>query len=152
MFISSITPDPVFISKNLKIILANGLWYPSNLRFFAISQGLSFKFLSETVLLAKSLLSEYAASWAKQALFNSFLCKKLNVSVSLSFGILSQCLGNGSHALLVNSDYFKCSSGINVPPANKNLLVISIILNYLFESSLFFLKSWFFLTTNSTIW
>ena len=45
--------------------------------------------LSETVLLAKSLLSEYAASWAKQALFNHFY-KCFKLPVSRNFWILSR--------------------------------------------------------------
>ena len=40
---------------------------------------------SETVLFAKSLLSEYAASWAKQALSNSFLYKRFKLPASLNF-------------------------------------------------------------------
>ena len=47
--------------------------------------------LSEIVLLAKSLLSEYAASCAKQALSNLFLYKCFKLPVSLNFGILSRC-------------------------------------------------------------
>ena len=39
----------------------------------AISQALSFKILSEIVLLAKTLLLEYATSSAKQASSNLFL-------------------------------------------------------------------------------
>ena len=43
--------------------------------------------MSEVVLLAKPLLSEYAASWAKQAFSNSFLgkCFKLPVFPNFEF-------------------------------------------------------------------
>ena len=51
------------------------------------------------VLFVKSLLSEYAASGAEQALSNSFLCKCFKLSVSLNFRILSRCLVNGLQAL-----------------------------------------------------
>ena len=44
--------------------------------------------LSEIVLFAKPLLSEYAASWAKQALSNSLLYKGFKLPVSLNFWIL----------------------------------------------------------------
>ena len=61
----TLPPDPgfffFFFVKNLQTILANALWYPSYLGFLAKSQALSFKTLPEIVLLAKSLLSEYAA-------------------------------------------------------------------------------------------
>ena len=48
--------------------------------------------LPETVLFAKSLLSEYA-------LPNSFLYKCFKLPVSLNFWISSQCLVNGLKAL-----------------------------------------------------
>ena len=64
----TLAPGPVFLSKNLDAILANSLGYLSYLGFLSISLSLSFKIFSKIVLLAKSLLSEYAASWAKQAL------------------------------------------------------------------------------------
>ena len=53
----------------------------------------------EIVLLAKSVLTEFAASRAKQALSISFLCKCFRFLVSLNFRILSQCLIKGPQAL-----------------------------------------------------
>ena len=49
--------------------------------------------------ITKSLLSEYVASWAKQALSNSFLYKCFTLTVSRNFQILSRCLANGPQAL-----------------------------------------------------
>ena len=69
---------------------------------FTISSNLislSFKIFSEIILLAKSLLLEYAASWAKQALFNPFLYKCFKLLIFLSFWMLSQCLVNDQQAL-----------------------------------------------------
>ena len=68
-------------------MLANPLFYQSYLGFIAISQALSFKILSETVPLAKSLLSEYVVSGTKQALFYLFLhiCFKLPLSLNFDF-------------------------------------------------------------------
>ena len=64
-----------------------------------MSEALSFEILSERVLFAKSLLSEYATSWTKQALSNSFLYKCFKLPVSLNFWILSQYLVNGPQTL-----------------------------------------------------
>ena len=58
--------------------------------------------MSEIFLLDRSLLSEYAASWAKQALSNSFLYKCSKLPVSLNCWILSWCSVNGVQALSVN--------------------------------------------------
>ena len=58
-----------------------------------------FQNLMEIVLLAKSVLTEYAVSRAKQALSNSFLYKCFRFLVSLNFRILSQCLIKGPQAL-----------------------------------------------------
>ena len=70
-------PDPVFLLKAYRLYL---LW--------SIMVYNSFKISSEIVLSAKSLLSEYAASWAKQALSNSCQYKCFKLSVSLNFWIL----------------------------------------------------------------
>ena len=91
----------------------------------------SFKNLSETVLLGKSLLSEYAASWPKQAFSNSFLYKCFKLPVSVDYWFLSRCLVNDPKALRVNTGCFKCNSGINLSPVNKNLLIILFILNFI---------------------
>ena len=37
------------------------------------------------VIFSKLLTSKYAASWAKQSLSNSFMCKSFNLPVSLNF-------------------------------------------------------------------
>ena len=55
--------------------------------------------MSEIVLIAKSLLSEYATLWEKQALPNSFLGNCFKLPVSLNFQISSRCLVNGPQAL-----------------------------------------------------
>ena len=55
--------------------------------------------LSEIVLLAKSLPSEYTPSWEKPALPNSFLYKCFTLPVSLNYWILSLCLVNGPQSL-----------------------------------------------------
>ena len=59
--------------ENLYATVANPFSYISYLRFSAISQAPPFKTLSEAVLLAKFLLSAYAALQEKQASSNSFL-------------------------------------------------------------------------------
>ena len=110
-------------------MLANAIWYPSQLRFLATSQALPFRILSQIVLLAKSLLSEDAASWAKQALSNSFLYKCFELPVYLYFGIFSRYLVISPQAIKVNPGCFKCSSGINLSPFNKNSLMILFNLN-----------------------
>ena len=69
------------------------------MQFLAISRALSFKILPEIVVFAKSLLSEYAASWAKQALSNLFLYESFKLPVSVNFWFLSQSLVNGPQAL-----------------------------------------------------
>ena len=69
------------------------------MQFLAISRALSFKILPEIVVFAKSFLSEYAASWTKQALSNSFLYECFKLPVSLNFWFLSQRLVNGPQAL-----------------------------------------------------
>ena len=48
--------------------------------------------------------------------------------VSLSFCIFSLFLVNGSHALYVNPGCFKCISAMNLSPANKNFVIILLIL------------------------
>ena len=55
--------------------------------------------LSEIILFVKSLLSEHAVSWTKQALSNSSLCKCFILPVSLNFWIISRRLVNGPQAL-----------------------------------------------------
>ena len=75
--------------------------------------------MSEIILSAKSLLSEWVASWAKQAFSNSFLYKCFKLLISLNFWILSWCLVNSSQALSVNPGCFKCSSGISLSPIKK---------------------------------
>ena len=75
--------------------------------------------LSDIVVLAKPLLSNYAASWAKQALYNSFLYKCFKLHAFPNFQILSRCLETGSQALYVDTDYCKCCFGINLYPVNK---------------------------------
>ena len=52
----------------------------------------------------------------------------LESPVSLKFFIRSLFLVNGPQALHVYPGCLKCISGINLPPANKNLLTISFIL------------------------
>ena len=59
------------------------------------------KVLSEIVLSAKPLLSEYDRSWARQALSNSFWDKCFKLQVCLYFWIFSGCLVNSPQALLV---------------------------------------------------
>ena len=54
--------------------------------------------------------------------------------VSLNFWILSLFLVNGPQALKVNAGYFECNSGINVSPANKNVLTISFIFIIAFKT------------------
>ena len=85
--------------------------------------------MSEIILLAKSLLSEYTASWTKEALSNSFLYKCFKWPISLNFWILSRCLVN---RLMISN-------------------IIKIVEYYLIEF-LIFNESQFFLATNSTIW
>ena len=50
--------------------------------------------------------------------------------VSINFCIVYLFLVNGPHALYVNPGCFKCISGINFSPANKNILTNSFILNW----------------------
>ena len=50
-----------------------------------LSIALSLKTLSQIVLLAKSLLLDYAASWAKQASSSSFLYRCFKSPISLNF-------------------------------------------------------------------
>ena len=62
----------------------------------------------------------------KQALFNYFpeMYRESPVSLNLNFWILCLLFINGPQALYVNSDCFKCVSGINLSPANNNLLFL----------------------------
>ena len=60
---------------------------------------------------------------------NSFIYKCFKLPVSLNFLILWWCLINGPQALQINAGYFKCNSGINLSPVNKNLLMILFVLN-----------------------
>ena len=57
-----------------------------------LSIALSLKTLSQIVLLAKSLLLDYAASWAKQASSSSFLYRCFKSPISLNFWTLPQVL------------------------------------------------------------
>ena len=48
--------------------------------------------------------------------------------VSLNFCILHLIFVNGPQALYVNAGCLKCILGINLPPTNKHLLTILLIL------------------------
>ena len=48
--------------------------------------------------------------------------------ISINFCILCLFFVDDPQALYVNPDCLKCISGINLSPANKNLLTISFIL------------------------
>ena len=48
-------------------------------------------------------------------------------SFFLNFSILSSFSVNGTQALQVNQKCLKCISIMNLPPANKNLLIIRLL-------------------------
>ena len=71
----------------------------------------------------RNILSAAVSCW-KQALPNSFWQICLESPVSLNFWILSLFFVNGQQALYVNLGCLKYISGINLSPANKNLINI----------------------------
>ena len=66
----------------------------------------------------------------KQGLSSLFWYMDLESPILLNFCILSLLFVNYlPQALYVNPGYLECISGINLSPANKNLLTISFILH-----------------------